>query len=257
MFLLAGLLGLVFCLVETQSRGPIIAFGGAILLLLLGPVGGMSRRRRIAGMLFFAALFSVAMPGFFQHSSKRFQTEDYVASSDVRSRSSVWKYTRELIADHPFSGVGFGEQQFLRAMSKTDFRERYGEVSLDNPHNSYLQAAVYAGLPALFIFLLLNISVLMKFAIRTWRGPAPEPSTSAAFGIAVSSAGFLLCIIPDMHLFTPTVAPIYWLFFGLLTSMLSRPAKRRGPARWNTAYIPRTVRVEAAAQRDRLSSGRA
>ena len=68
-----GLLALVFCLVETQSRGPLLAFGITLLLLLVGPAGDVSRTRRLAVFLPFVAVFVLLMPGFFfEHASCRF-----------------------------------------------------------------------------------------------------------------------------------------------------------------------------------------
>ena len=43
----SGLLALVFCLVETQSRGPLLALGISLMLLTIGPCGGVSRSRRL------------------------------------------------------------------------------------------------------------------------------------------------------------------------------------------------------------------
>ena len=36
-------------------------------------------------------------------------------------------------------------------------------------------------------------------------------------------AGFLAVIYPDMHMFTQTVAPVYWVFFGLLLPLATIP----------------------------------
>ncbi|HVZ17114.1 MAG TPA: O-antigen ligase family protein, partial [Terriglobales bacterium] len=221
LYLVIAMLGLVFCLVETQSRGPILAFGGALTLLVLGPVRGMSRTRRVAGMLAFIAALAVLMPGFFEHSATRFRDQGYDESAEVLGRASVWEYTQRLIFDHPLGGVGFGEQQFLRAMSATDFLERYGEHSLDNPHNSYLTAAVFAGIPALLVFLVFNAALLAKAFARSWQTTPDDPWGNAVFGLAVCTAGFLICMYPDMHLFTPNIAPTYWLSCGILMSMLS------------------------------------
>ena len=218
----ATLLALLFCLVETQSRASMGAFVAMIALFVVGPVSGLSRTRRFAAVLAALALFAIFMPGFLNHSTKRFNTIDAEESLDVVSRASVWKYTEGIISDNPILGIGFGESQFLAAMGKTDFQERFGRQSLDNPHNSYLQAAVYAGVPALAAFLLANLVLLFKSWKAARHAAGGAGAAKEMFGLSVGITAFLVCSYPDMHLFTFNVAPLYWLFFGLLLSFSTR-----------------------------------
>lgn len=217
-----ALLALLYCLVETQSRAPLGAFAGMIVLFVVGPVTGLSRGRRFAAVLVALASFAVFMPGFLNHSTERFDTINAEESLDEVSRASVWKYTEAIISDNPILGIGFGESQFLAAMGKSDFEERFGRQSLDNPHNSYLQAAVYAGLPALAAFLLANLVLLVKSWKAARHAAGGAGSAKEIFGLAVGITAFLVCSYPDMHLFTFNVAPLYWLFFGLLLSFSTR-----------------------------------
>jgi O-antigen ligase len=219
-----ALLALVFCLVETQSRAPLLAFSITILILGLGPSGGMSRKRRLAFLALFVLIFAVFMPGFYERATKRFDSMDVETSvAEGRSRETTWIYTGRMIADHPLFGIGFGESQFMKSMSAYGFQGEYGVESLDAPHNSYLQAAVYAGIPALVALLLAN-AVLLGKAVVSLRGTEGE-STHSVFGLAVGITGFLACIYTDLQLFTLNVAPIYWVFFGLLLSLLARAPK--------------------------------
>jgi O-antigen ligase len=219
MFGAVGLMALVFSLVETQSRGPLLAMGIVLLLLVIGPAGEMTRRRRIGVFLPFAALLIVLMPGFFEHASERFDRVDVEMSSDsARTRHTIWNYTQRAIADNPLLGIGFGEKQFVSVIKEVyGFEREYGEESLDNPHNSYLQMTVYAGFPALITFVVANALLLfagLRASIQTRLGP----QTHLLFGITVGIAGFLTACYPDMHMFTQTLAPVYWVFFALLLS---------------------------------------
>jgi O-antigen ligase len=215
------LLALIFCLVETQSRAPVAAFAVAVLLLVLGPAGRISRRRRLAGLAGTILVFATFMPGFLQHASERFGAQGYEESEEVVSRPSVWRYTQRIIAEHPLLGIGLGESQFLAAMDQTDFATRYGRSSLDNPHNSYLQAAVYAGVPSVMLLVAANLLVLWKGTRIAWSDASRSTQSGAIFGLTVSLTGFLICIYPDMHLFTQNVAPVYWLLFGWLLALIS------------------------------------
>ncbi len=221
-YLLGVLLALLFCLIQTQSRAPLAAFAGAVALFILGPVGGISRSRRFAAAAMTAVFLAIAIPGFLEHATERFDSLDREETVEAVSRASTWKYTRMLIAEAPLLGVGFGESQFLAAMATTDFEERFGMQSLDNPHNSYLQAAVYAGIPAVAAFLLANLVLLIR-AFRASRAAVADGHHSAEiFGLAVGLTGFLVCAYPDMHLFTANLGPLYWLFCGLLLSLVTR-----------------------------------
>lgn len=220
LFAWTGLLALAFCLVETQSRGPLLAFGIVVLMLVFGPAGEVSRSRRMGFLALFIIVFTLFMPGFFQRATERFNSLDQEQTEEEASRQTNWLYTKKIIADHPLAGIGFGEQQFLKAMSTYGYAEQYGRL-FDNPHNSYLQMTVYAGIPVLVIFLFAN-TLLIGWAIQISSRGSGEGDTSTVFGLATGITGFLACVYPDMHLFTQTLGPIYWVFFGLLLSLVAQ-----------------------------------
>jgi O-antigen ligase len=209
---------MVFCLAETQSRAPLLALGIGVLSLVLGPCGGLSRRRRMGVLGAFVVAFAVLMPGFLERASGRFSEIDS-EMDEGRSRETTWRYTMRMIGDYPLTGIGFGEHEFQKMMNAYGFFAEFNIEPLDAPHNSYLQAAVYAGLPALAAFLFANIVLLgkaMSFAIR-----GEGSNTSTVFGLAIGILGFLAVIFPDVQLFTGNIAPIYWVFFGLLLALVT------------------------------------
>ena len=232
LFAWAGLLALIFALVETQSRAPLLAFGIALVILIVGPCGGVSRKRRAGVLTLFVVLLAIVMPGSYDHAVKRFGDDSLareMSTENGRSRETTWMFTGRMIADHPVIGIGFGEAQFTKFMDAYGFAEQYGIQSLDAPHNSYLQAAVYAGIPALALFLIANAGLLGRAAWISVRG-APEKDPSVVFGIGVGITGFLVCIYTDLQLFTMNAAPVYWVFFGLLLSLVApavQPAAER------------------------------
>ena len=176
--------------------------------------------RRFGMFAIFAGVLVLFMPGFLEHSIERFSSLENETSEEGRTRQTTWEYTWRIIAEQPIWGIGFGEGQYRSAMAATDFVDRFGLESLDNPHNSYLQAAVYAGIPALAAFVLANLT-LIAHGFRASTSAAKGAAGPAAFGLTVGIIGFLLSIYPDMHLFTWTVAPVYWVFAGLLLSLIS------------------------------------
>lgn len=237
MYMIVLLLGLVFCLVQTQSRAPMLGFVGALVMLVLGPAGKISRTRRVIGLAVGVLALVLLMPGFFGRATGRFDAMEAETTTEGVSRATMWIYTEKLIALHPVLGVGFGEQQFLQAMDKTDFRIRFGRDSLDNPHNSYLEVAVFAGIPALVVFALANLMLLLSSAAVALRTRSPGHDTGLAFGMTAGIVGFLLSIYPDMQLFTYNVGPTYWLLFGLLLSNITLLSSGTLPKKSATAPV--------------------
>jgi hypothetical protein len=215
-YLVLVLLFLMFCLVETQSRAPLATMAVCVVIFIFGPVGGISRWKRFAAVAAAVGVFAIAMPGFFMHAKERFGTLEAEKSEEEVSRASMWIYTRAIIAEHPLLGIGFGEKQFIATMQETDFKQRFGRETLDNPHNSYLQSAAYAGIPCIALFVLANIIVLMRAARISWNGAKSAQPPTETFGLAVAIFGFLLSMYPDMHLYTANLAPLYWMFAGVL-----------------------------------------
>ena len=238
----AALLGLLFCLVETQSRAPLISFVGALILLSFGPCGGMSKARRIGFVVLLGTVFVTAMPGFYKHAVERFSSLDEESSMEKRSRESVWTFTEKIIADHPLAGVGFGEQQYINAMEAYGFSEMFHEAPLDNPHNSYLQMTVYAGFPALIVFLIANLALLAGGAVFSFRSSGGH--SPIVFGLTVAIAGFLVACYPDMHLFTQNVSTVYWTMFGLLCGALTNR-----PGTVAERAVPTKVRISGSRAR--------
>ena len=216
-----GILAVAFCLVETQSRGPLIAFGAALPLLLLGPGGSISRTKRLAVFVPFALTFFLLMPGFFEHATRRFETLDQEMSMTSRGRQSTWDYTWRIIGNNAISGIGYGENQFIRAMQAYGFEDEFGKSTLHHPHNTYLQMTVYAGAPAVLAFLFANCLLLLN-GVRVLLQPHDNEDTLIVLGPVVGISAFLIVIYPHNHMFAQNVASVYWVFFGLLLSLSTK-----------------------------------
>jgi len=215
----ASLLALSFALIETKSRGPLLGFTVAFIFLIAVPTGGFSFIRKAGYTMLFLSVLYLFMPGFFDHATERFETIGSEATEDSISRSSIWPFTQKIISEYPLLGIGLGEKQYIEYMERFGFREEYGSMPLDNPHNSYLQIAVHAGIPALFAYILLNGALIKKGIsfIFKYRG---SRSSLYVTGLLAGIVGFLTCITVDMQLFTENVASVYWAAAGLLSSMI-------------------------------------
>lgn len=215
-----GILALLFCLVETQSRGPFLGFMVSLCLFLFIPVKGFSFFKKIAVLCIFLIAFFLFMPGFFEHSTERFTTIDEEMDSGKRSRLSVWSYALRIISDNPFLGIGLGEQQFLKRMFQYGFVTEFQQRPLDNPHNSFLQIAAYAGVPALIIFVVFNMA-LLKRGISIIMNNTKRDISYYLMGVISGLLGFLACSFTGGFIFYNSVSPAYWLFLGLLFAMIT------------------------------------
>lgn len=119
-------LGLVWAwrdrqLPPSSRRLPVFALSGALLGLGLNWLAAQH-----AQALFFA---SVRSQGHSDISSSRF---------------AIWRDALDLVANHPWTGVGWGNFNFAWTLS--EFPHRYASLT-DNAHNLPLQLAVELGIP--------------------------------------------------------------------------------------------------------------
>jgi O-antigen ligase len=156
------------------------------------------------------------MPGFFSRATQRFETIEEEMNAEGRSRQTTWQYTWMIIGDNPLGGIGYGESQYINTMEEYGYSTEFGRDTLHHPHNAYLQMAVYAGLPALMMFLLANGLLLLQglLAMRVSHDHQPM-----ILGFVVGLIAFLAVIYPHNHMFVEKVAAVYWVIFGLLMSL--------------------------------------
>ncbi len=214
-----GLLALSFALIETQSRGPLLGLVMSLFFLFAIPTRTLSMMKKIGYLLLFLTVFYLFMPGFFAHVTERFDDVESETNTEAVSRQTMWSFTQRIIRDYPLAGIGFGEKQYIEYALQYGFKEEYSGMPLDNPHNSYLEMAVCAGTPALVIFILFNAVMVKKGMGVILVHKGNEISLYLA-GLLAGILGFLASAFVDMHMFTETVAPAYWMTCGLAYSMI-------------------------------------
>ncbi|MET0935022.1 MAG: O-antigen ligase family protein [Luteibacter sp.] len=176
----------------TQSRGPMVAFVPALLVVIAVHV---RRTRQWRGALVFVGVLVVgvvATTTALDHQVvQRFsQVSDEVStfSKDnsqgaVRERIAMWESASSAFLEHPWAGVGL-DQFGAYTRSKVAVGEASEAIAkYDHPHNEYLEAAATGGVPALVI-------VLLLFGLPAWHflrrlGHADEwTATFATAGLA-------------------------------------------------------------------------
>ena len=149
---------MVFAVVLTASRT------GTLSVLLLAVWGLLDRRlsRPTRALLLSAPLIYAAcwlgMAEWARLTQASFGGTARLAEADVSgSRFGIWRNTLAMIAQQPWTGVGFGEFNF--AWTLTPFPGR-PIAFFDHTHNLVLQLAVEIGLPlAALVLVLLGVSL--------------------------------------------------------------------------------------------------
>lgn len=212
----------------TGSRSAAIGAGVTFVAMVVG-----RRRYRIsmAGaiasvVVFVAMLAMVAPPEAVQRMFSFFpQTRHEVGASSIELRESAIDTGKEIIRDHPLTGVGLGN---FREVARQVYADKYFRP----PHNSFLWAAAEGG-----IFTVLAYLVLFYIAWRDLgRGilfEAHDPET-AALGMAMRRV--LVVFLVYSALADLWISPLMYVQIGFALAFrrymegYERPAARLRPA---------------------------
>lgn len=147
---IAGAVILAMALLRTGSRGGLmVAASGIVVLLSLS-----LRKRNFSALMSFVPLF--ALVGLWMASTNEVVVARFGAlfeGKDDGARMSIWLPALDLIAEHPWLGIGPGFTDVLG-----DERGFGRNIS---SHNSYLQVAISFGIPALLLWITLISSILL------------------------------------------------------------------------------------------------
>jgi O-antigen ligase len=208
LWLAAGLCMALFiwAVVLTASRTGLV---GVVLLALWGLADRrLSRPARwllLATPLMYAAAWG-GMAWWAQLSAHTFGGQQRLAEGDVSgSRLRIWADALQLIAAHPWAGVGWGNFNF--AWSLTPFPQRH-TAFFDHTHNLPLQLAVELGLPLALLICGLLLWALVQAGRRAWVAPG-----------AASAAGrsaLMMVLLIGLH--SLLEYPLWYAYFLLPTA---------------------------------------
>jgi O-antigen ligase len=134
----------------------------------------------------------------------RFSVQGDVSSS----RFGVWANTLALIAQHPWTGVGWGGFNF--AWSLTPFPNR-PVAFFDHTHNLVLQLAVELGVPLAALVLGLLSWALWRAGVAAWRA-APGPQA------VVLRSSWVMLLLMALH--SQLEYPLWYAYFLLPTAFV-------------------------------------
>lgn len=214
----------------TQSRGPLLAFAVALVLVLTLHF----RRHRswsiaagaMAAVLLLIGGGSLSLNDKIRERFMEVHTEvaSYSpsrADGAVRERLEMWRIAWHAFVEHPWTGVGVNQFGSYAQAEVAEGKANESIAKYQHPHSEYLEAlstlGVAGGVTVVSIFALPLIFFLRR------SGHADEQvSAQAATGAAIVLL-YALCAITDNVFYRPMPQSIYMFFvLGLLLSIASR-----------------------------------
>ncbi len=200
-------LGVLF-VVGIELSGSRTGSVGLLLLALWGVADSrLSRPSRLLllGAPLFYAGWALALKAL---QSGALGAATRLGETDVSgSRFGIWRNTLALIAQQPWTGVGFG--QFNFAWTLTPFPGR-PVAFFDHTHNLALQFAVELGLP-------LALLLLALLALALWQAWRRSLAVAGAEGAALR-AGFVMALLMALH--SQLEYPLWYAYFLLPTAWM-------------------------------------
>jgi len=208
-------LGRLACGTAALVAGAVVAFSlsrGSLTALLVGLLvfwllGVRSRKTFLLAGLAFMGLATLALEqvGVLEALLRRFEEE-----ADVNRLELLWA-SLGMIRDYPLTGIGMSEFSFLETLY---FYSR-GDVNLVHPHNSFLQMAVFGGLPLAAAFLGL-LGVLLSNSRQLRHHEAGERRLQAA--VLAGTLAFLVNMLTDFIYFNSITCFTFWFLLTMLSS---------------------------------------
>jgi O-antigen ligase len=153
-------------LLITKTRGAYVATAvGAVVMFT---VAGYWRRPWAWCILVAGCALVFILPGPRKQALSVFRSQTYTQRGDtLYLRYAGWRAACGMIRSHPILGIGYGSEVFEKVYLR-DYKELYKDPEKKSHcHNNFLEVAAESGLPALGLFLWLNILVLRN--LWRWR----------------------------------------------------------------------------------------
>lgn len=233
-----GLLGFaagIVCVLLSQSRGVLpIPFVAAVVLFLMFP----ERLRHFYTLRWMSLIALMALVLLFvgyQHSQRLIEMAGYWngAASELdesyTARIALWKYTIELIFQHPLTGYGM--------QNRSQLIGQLGYV-FTHFHNGFLTATVDSGLPGLLSVLLLLASPL----VCALRNPSSVARRERIFLALLVAFGYTIAGSTNL-LFFHDIYDSLFLWFVLIIAV--PPSQPETQASGQEEDHPSALRKEA------------
>lgn len=159
-FLLVAIVLMVACLAMTYSRGAFLTL--VVVLVIYGVVQDWR------ALIFFSVLFAIIFFGNSTFSERIVSIFTETLDSSEGLRIGIWVSTIPMIADHPFTGVGWGA--FKLIYPQYNYYLADPSITIYHAHNIYLNTAAEVGIAgALAYFWFIFGTMLMALDLSSNR----------------------------------------------------------------------------------------
>jgi O-antigen ligase len=210
-FYLAEAFVILIALFFTYSAGASVAALVGVLVFTIF-LGRMRYRLQFVLVIIIAAVvmlvyFPSQVNLLLQHGSD---------PSELAIRGGAWGTALGVIQANPLTGIGLGHQAYQERSEP--YRLAANALSLDHPHNSYLEWGAMAGLPVLLVFLALVLFALYR-ALHNWIDA--DAKTRSLLGAGIASIIVLSVNSWSIDGWTlPPIAAVGWMILGVISSPL-------------------------------------
>ncbi|MGN2243435.1 O-antigen ligase family protein [Frateuria sp. GZRR33] len=205
----------------TQSRGPLLAFVPAFLLVLFVQARRTRRWRWslalgaavcLGGAIATATLHG-AMVGRFttiQQEVTGFDQGD--PDGSVGERLEMWRTALRAFGEHPLAGIGVDRYGDYVQAEIAAGRSDAAIARYNQPHNEYLRALATGGLP-LLVAVLLVFALALRYFARWARDEDDTVAATATAGLAIVVL-YLLCALGE-SVFYRVMSQSFFFFLAL------------------------------------------
>lgn len=205
-FVFLGIIGLLMLsLLLSFSRGGILSVGVSaltFLFFLYRPLLALSIPFGLLGMSFLP-----------ENIRNRILSITNVKDSSASYRFKIWQITKDVIKDHPVSGVGFGHKPF-----KQTFERYIRSMPIFHAHNTYLEVMAEGGATGFITFIFVVIISLIE-TLRIIYNTTDKNVKAFACGLIASIVGILAHGMFEDIIYINRIILLIWVILGLVMAL--------------------------------------
>lgn len=211
-FLFLGFFMSFLAVVLTLGKGAIISLFFGLFVLFCA-----HKQKRIAYVLFFmwfAALLYFGFQPYFAGLFERFKTALVDVNTEFRLKE--YQLSWNLIEDHPWTGVGVGQQLYY-------YKKILNQEQGNFVNNFILQTVIDLGVVGLFLMLFIIKNIIKKVK-DVWRANEKKSILVVGF-IAAFAAAFLNGMV-EVTIYALPYAIVFWLALGVFGNIAKIKEKK-------------------------------
>jgi putative inorganic carbon (hco3(-)) transporter len=210
-------LGMVLDLM-TLSRGGWVGLVVGSTIAVYGCLARLTRRKVMSLALIFGMLFVMVITAVvFVGSVRKRLTQDDYGSAYIRI--PMYKVAINIIGHNPVFGVGLTN---YTSVAK-GYDQTAEAISYDFPmpvHNEYLLMAAEQGLPVMFLFICIQVTVVIQL-VRLARTDESRLKPFLAIGFLGGMAAWTIHL--QFEFIHTLISPSFWSYIGLIEAMILWP----------------------------------